>query len=137
MQFAYEGFSQNANERWYAFHAIERSEPGEAYVIRIDLQMFARHQVSIQNGPMFCLRLLQDALTSGPEQLQGFHEYRVVDSDFAAIKAERAEKAAALASKKPARRPFRKPSPTSQLTAVGRPVDAEPRFSPRYTNKPS
>ena len=136
MQFAYEGFTQNANERRYAFHGMEKSEPGDAYIIRIDLPLFARHQVSIQNGPMFCLRLLQDALTSGPEQLQGFHEYRVVDSDFAVLEAERAEKAAVLASKKPARRPLRKPSPTSQFTP-GRPATMpETRFSPRYTNKP-
>jgi hypothetical protein len=136
MQFAYEGFTQNANERRYAFHGVEKSEPGDAYVIRIDLPLFARHQVSIQNGPMFCLRLLQDALTSGPEQLQGFHEYRVVDSDFAGIKADRAEKAAALASKKPARRHFRKPSPNSQLTAGVRTVVPEARFLPRDTKKP-
>jgi hypothetical protein len=135
MQFAYEGFTQNANERRYAFHGMEKSEPGDAYVIRIDLPLFARHQVSIQNGPQFCLRLLQEALTSGPEQLRELHEYRVVDSDFAAIKAERAERAAALALKKPARRPFRKPSPTSQLTTVGRPV-GETHWSARYPSKP-
>lgn len=122
MEFAYEGFTQTANERRYAFHSVERSQPGDAYVIRVDLPLFARHHVSIQSGPMFCLRLLQDALTLGPDQLQGFHEYVVVDADFAGITAERALKAAALASKKPARRPFRKPSPTSQLTALGRPV---------------
>jgi hypothetical protein len=136
MQFAYEGFTQNANERRYAFHGMEKSQPGDAYVIRIDLPLFARHQLSIQNGPMFCLRLLQDALTEGPDQLQGLHEYRVVDSDVAGITAERAERAAVLASKKPARRSFRRPSPTSQLTAVGRPAGADTRWSAPFAKKP-
>ncbi len=135
MQFAYEGFTQDANQRRYAFHSVEKSQPGDAYVIQIDLLLFARHQLSIQNGPMFCLRLLQEALMSGPDKLGQFHQYRVVDSDFDAVAAERAVKAAAIASKKPPRRPFRKPSSNSQLSSVGRPAVASASWPPPSAKK--
>jgi hypothetical protein len=114
VQFFYNGFTQEGNNRSYSFKAVEEHQPAVLYTIRVDLALFAKYQVSLQNGPMFCLHLLQ-AGCSGDGQMCPGCTYRAVDSDFAGVLAERAAQAAAAASKKVARRPFRKPQPSSQL----------------------
>lgn len=115
MQFLYNGFRQDGNNRCYSFDAREGREPATPCRVWIDLALFAKHRVSLQNGPGFCLQLLQTAWIASEEPATESREYRAVDKDFASLLSERAARLALAASRKPARRPFRKPSPSSQL----------------------
>lgn len=115
MQFLYNGFTQDGNNRCYSFKAVEERQPTILYSIWVDLALFTKYQVSLQSGPMFCLHLLQAACNSSTGQMNPDGSYRAVDADFASVLAERAARATAVASKKAARRPFRKPQPSSQL----------------------
>lgn len=112
MQFLYDGFTQDGNNRCYSFRSVEEHEPAVMYTIWVDLELFNKYQVSLQSGPMFCLHLLQTVCASST--IDPGCTYRAVDADFAVVLAERA-RAAAVASKKATRRPFRKPQPASQL----------------------
>ncbi len=113
MQILYDGFAQDGNNRCYSFRIVDENRQPCVYTIQIDLALLNKYKVSLQNGPSFCLHLLQAPAaenTISPDSI-----YRVVDADFAALLAQRAADAAAFASKKPARRPIRKPTPSSQL----------------------
>jgi hypothetical protein len=110
VHFIYDGFVQDGNNRCYSFKAVEEHRASAVYNVWVDLKLFTKYQVPLQNGPMFCLHLLQASDRANPESI-----YHAVDSDFAGVLAERAARATALASKKVARRPLRKPQPSSQL----------------------
>lgn len=115
MQFLYDGFVQDGNNRCYSFKAIEERRASAVHNIWVDLKLFTKYQVPLQNGPMFCLHLLQAAWSASSDQVNPECIYHAVDADFAGVLAERAARATALASKKVARRPVRKPQPSSQL----------------------
>jgi hypothetical protein len=115
VQFTYNGFTQEGNNRCYSFDGKEEQKTTAVYRLWVDLSLFVKHRVSLQNGPGFCLQLLNSACAGGPEQMDHLRDYHTIDSDFSNLLAERAAQAAALALKKPARRPFRKPPPSSQL----------------------
>ncbi len=115
MQFLYDGFTQDGNNRCYSFKAVDGHRPIVLYTIWVDLALFAKYQVALQSGPTFCLHLLQTACASSTDQKDPDCNYRAVDADFAGVLAERAARATAIALKRTARRPFRKPQPSSQL----------------------
>jgi hypothetical protein len=115
VQFLYDGFVQDGNNRCYSFKAVEEHQPSVVYSIWVDLKLFTKYQVPLQNGPMFCLHLVQTACSTSTDQANPDRIYRAVEADFAGLLMERAARATALASKKVARRPFRKPQPSSQL----------------------
>jgi hypothetical protein len=114
-QLIYNGFTQNNNNRCYCFDAMEKNQPAIPYVVWVDLALFARYHVPLQSGPMFCLKLLQNALASDSGVSDRVRNYFAIDADFAELLSERAAKDAAIAGRKPVRRPFRKPSAASQL----------------------
>jgi hypothetical protein len=115
MHFTYEGFTQDGDSRCFLFRGIEERDSTGIFSIEIDLRLLAQNQVLIQEGPMFCLRLLAAAEVSGPDCLARFHPYRVVGEDFRPLHIEREGRAAEKALKKKPRRPFRKPPPTANL----------------------
>ena len=115
VQLIYNGFTQDGNNRCYCFDAVEKKQPVVPYIVWVDLSLFAKYHVPLQSGPMFCLKLLQSALKSETGTPERTRNYFAIDDDFADLLLERAAQAAAAADKKPARRPFRKPSPASQL----------------------
>jgi cold shock CspA family protein len=54
----YAGFEQKKGLRAYRF---ERRSPGEetaVFIVTVDLTLFAKHRIAIQEGPALCLRLL-------------------------------------------------------------------------------
>lgn len=55
----YQGSEQNGNIRSYRFQAWRSGEENEEAIISIDLAMFRRHGIAIQEGPGICLRLLE------------------------------------------------------------------------------
>jgi hypothetical protein len=115
VQFVYNGFTQDGNKRCYSFAAVTDRERTTLYSIGVDLSLFMKYQVSLQNGPTFCLHLLQTACEGDARGLDQFRNYCAIDADFATLLAERAARAAVIAAKKPARRSFRKPPLSSQL----------------------
>lgn len=115
VQLIYNGFTQDGNNRCYCFDAVENKRPAIPYIVWVDLSLFAKYHVPFQSGPMFSLKLLQNALEGETGDSEHRHNYFAVDDDFADLLLERAAQAAATAGRKPSRRPFRKPSPASQL----------------------
>jgi hypothetical protein len=121
MQFSYKGFTQSGNLRLFAFEGIEEQRPAEHYCIAIDLALFTKFQLSFQSGPMFCLQILRSAALAGSDELARVKDYKALDSDFRSLQIERERRIQALANKRPAKRPIRKPPPSSQLRGLGTP----------------
>lgn len=121
MQFSYQGFTQSGNLRLFAFEGGEEHRPVERYCIAIDLALFTKFHLSFQSGPMFCLQILRTAALAGSDELARVKHYQAHDSDFASLEVERERRVQALANKRPAKRPVRKPPPNSQLRGLGTP----------------
>lgn len=109
MQFAYEGFKHNGNRRCFQFRAVEKPPSEHVYSIEVDLALFSKHRVSVQEGPNFCLQILTRALTVGPIDLEKFRSYEVIGTDFEPLIVEREKKDAEKALKVRARKPYQKP----------------------------
>jgi hypothetical protein len=71
MELRYLGFDQHANIRTYRFDRMVKGEPAARILISADLDLFRKHQVSLQEGPGLCARKLSAAPPVGPE---GGHE---------------------------------------------------------------
>lgn len=115
MHFSYNGFTHHGDRRCFLFSGIEERNPVSAFSIEVDLPLFAQNRVPVQEGPMFCLQLLTNALLSGAASLDRFRSYRVVSEDFRPLLMEREKHAAEKALKIRARRPIQKPSHNSNL----------------------
>lgn len=115
MQFAYQGFTNERDRRFFTFRETAAQSAG-VFSIEVDLPLLSRKRVPVQDGPMFCLGLLTAALLGGPGSLEKFRNYRVTDEDFASLLIEREKRASEKAMKKTARKPpFRRPPSTSNI----------------------
>ena len=114
MHFAYQGFMQERDRRRFTVWST-RVNPISVFSIEIDLPLLSRNRVPVQDGPMFCLQLLNTASIAVPSCLERFHNYRVVEADFRPLQIERATRAAAKALKRSPHRPLRKPSNWSPI----------------------
>jgi hypothetical protein len=94
MRFAFQGFTQDDNQRCFIFHGIEESNQKRAFLITIELALLARNKISFQDGPLFCLRLLTNAHLAGPSYLEELQQYRVSGEDFRPLLVEREKQAA-------------------------------------------
>lgn len=56
----YRGFEQIGATRAYRFSRISRGGDTRQYVVNVDLALFFKHHVGIQEGPALCLRLLSE-----------------------------------------------------------------------------
>ena len=115
MQFAYEGFTHNGDNRCFQFRTTGNQQPADLFRIEVGLLLFSKNKVLVQEGPWFCLQLLETASTAEPSDLGRFHKYSVVSEDFRPWLVEREKKRAAKALKTPPRRLFRKPPSGSNL----------------------
>jgi hypothetical protein len=115
VEFLYNGFKQDGNDRCYSFDARADHEPVMLCSVWVDLSLFTKYRVALQSGPRFCLQLLQAAWAGGGDHMNKFRDYHAIDADFATLLAERAAQLAVTTARKPARRPFRKPPPSSHL----------------------
>jgi hypothetical protein len=115
MNFVYQGFTHNGSVRAFVFHGVEQAKLPAVFSIEVDLPLFARNRVAMQDAPMFCLQMLTNAFAAGGTGMEKFEHYTVVESDLRSLLVDR-EKRAALKALKPAPRRFvRKPPATSQL----------------------
>ncbi len=120
MHFVYEGFTHEGNRRCFLFRGVEERAPADVFSIEVDLPLFEKNRVSVQDGPSFCLQLLTRASSAGPVQLERFHSYQVVGDDFRSLVVERERREAEKALKRRPRSPHRKPPFTSNLR-LGKP----------------
>jgi hypothetical protein len=121
MHFAYEGFTQDGIRRRFRFRAVEASALPDAFAISVDLPLLVQNRVSVQDGPAFCLELLTRAKDGGISLLEGLQSYQVVDEDFRPLLVQREKLKAEKALRGPGRRPYRKPSSSSNLH-MGKPA---------------
>jgi hypothetical protein len=115
MNFAYDGFTQEENQRCFLFRCTDERPSVTIFSIQVDLKLLLEHKVPIQSGPMFCLKLLTDASRLEPNGLDRLHSYTLVAADFKELHTERQREAEQKLSKKPHRHPVRKPSQMSNL----------------------
>ena len=111
MHFAYEGFTHSGGaDRCFQFRAIDKSESVGLFRIEVKLPLFSQNRVPVQDGPQFCLRLLEAASSAEPSDLDRFHSYSVVSEDFRPLLIQREKERAAKALKTPPRRAMRSSS---------------------------
>jgi cold shock CspA family protein len=88
-RFLYAGFDHPSNMRRYKFSAVARSQPTKLLTVSVDLALFLKHHVGIQEAPAMCLHKL-----SGSDLQAAQVQYELTDGDLAAYVAERAAAAA-------------------------------------------
>jgi hypothetical protein len=116
MNFTYQGFTQNNGNRCFTFWSTRtESHPIRSYLIEVDLMLLSRLRVSVQDGPMFCLGMLNAASAVGLESLERLHSYQLLEEDFLPLLVEREKVAAQKASRRSLRKPFVKHSPQSNV----------------------
>ena len=119
MKFLYQGFTHQGDIRSFTFHGMEQSKTTATFCIEVDLLLFAKNQVAIQVGPMFCLQMLTAACEADPDFVARLHSYRIVQEDLRPLVNDREQRAASKACRAAPRRPARKPPVTSQLRGLG------------------
>lgn len=55
----YQGFEQTGNVRSYQFQAWRSGEENQDVIVTVDLALFRKHRIGIQEGPGICLRLVK------------------------------------------------------------------------------
>jgi hypothetical protein len=69
--FLYTGFDQPKGVRHYKFSAVAHGQATIEFIVSVDMALFLKYRVGIQEGPGLCLRKLAQAIpTSSPMQGQ-------------------------------------------------------------------
>lgn len=55
----YRGFEQTKNIRSYKFQTWQSGEENQEAVVTVDLELFRKHGITLQEGPALCLKLVQ------------------------------------------------------------------------------
>jgi hypothetical protein len=105
MYFAYDGFTHAAGKRSFQFRTAGTGESVSIFKIEIDVALFSKNKLSIQEAPLFCLKMLQANATSDERTLETFRAYQVVPEDFRNLNVERARREAELRLRTHTRRP--------------------------------
>jgi hypothetical protein len=115
LQFLYQGFTHKGDNRSFNFLGRDELKVESTFSISVNLPLFARNHIGMQEGPGFCLVLLNKACANTPEALLKLHSYDVLEADLMPIINDREERARAKAHRPPPRRLTRKPTPSSQF----------------------
>jgi hypothetical protein len=97
MQLRYMGFDQSKAVRIYRFDSIVDRAPAVRYIVAVDLTLFLKHHVGIQEGPSLCARKLASDLETIEQR-----EHTLTSEDLVAYVTARTE---AEARKAAARKP--------------------------------
>jgi hypothetical protein len=97
MQLRYMGFDQTKAVRIYRFDSIVDRAPAVRYIVTVDLTLFLKHHVGIQEGPSLCARKLAADLETIQQR-----EHTLTNEDLLAYVSARTE---AEARKAAARKP--------------------------------
>lgn len=76
MDFRYMGFQQHKNERVYRFDWTGGGSATLQHTVTVDLALFLKHHIGIQEGPALCaIKLNSDRATPGADgEAAGKHE---------------------------------------------------------------
>ncbi len=113
MELRYAGFDQTQNKRSYKFDAGMPDRSTGRFVVTVEITLFLKHRINIQEGPSLCARKLTADLEAN---YQGDHE--LTDQDLLAYATGRAAKEALKADlrrSKPHRRTAPPPPPFRRL----------------------
>jgi hypothetical protein len=115
--FSYQGFTQKDDKRLFTFLRTEHvNQPAVVFSISVELPLLSKIRVPVQDGPLICLQLLNNAFLEDADSLSRWQNCQLNEADFRPFLVERAKKAAEKASRKTPRRAFSKPSIHSNLT---------------------
>lgn len=88
-QFRYLGFDQAGSIRSYRFDGRSADDQTNTFVVLVDLALFTKHHVGIQEGPALCLRLLSAETGGAGKTIPRAFECRLTDKDMLAHLASR------------------------------------------------
>lgn len=119
MRFVYDGFTHESGMRCFHFRNVDAGEPASVFTIEVDLALLSRNKLSLQEAPLFCLRILQSNVMTEEEAIQKFRPYRILPDDFRTLNADRARREAELKLRKHVmrRRPIGSTLPVSLFGA--------------------
>lgn len=99
MEFIFTGFRQSNNFRHFAFEGVAEDRTRTQFVVGADLMLIRKYQITMQELPLICLRLLEGS-PDGPkttifteENMQAYAANRTLAREILAAK------------RKPVRRP--------------------------------
>ena len=109
MEFVFTGFRQSNNFRHFAFEGVAEDRTRTQFVVGADLMLIRKYQITMQELPLICLRLLEaspdgpNTITFTEENMQTYATNRTLAREVLAAK------------RKPVRRP-----PTANLGSAWR-----------------
>ena len=92
MDFVFTGFKQTQNFRQFAFEGIADDRSRTVFVVGADLMLIRKYQITMQELPLLCLRLLEahpdgpHAITFTEEDMRSYATNRTAAKDLAASK---------------------------------------------------
>lgn len=92
MHFAFDGFRHDRGKRCFLFRRVEAGAANSQFAIYMDMALLSRNGVTVQDAPLFCIRMLWSALESSESALEKFQQYEVGPEDFRELHAERAKR---------------------------------------------
>jgi hypothetical protein len=101
VELRYLGFDQLQNARGYRFGLAVKGDTTRHFIVTVDLALFRRHNIGIQEGPSLCAQKLAADLEKTPE---GTHEL-TTDDMRAYADARAAAEARKIESRSGSRRP--------------------------------
>lgn len=116
MHFAYVGFTHQSGRRCFQFREVDAVEPVTLLTIEVEVALLSKNKMSVQEAPLFCLRMLESAHTSAKEVSDEFRPYQIVQEDFRSLNAERVRRETELRFRKHTSK--RRPAPSVLPTSL-------------------
>lgn len=89
MELRYAGFSQTQNKRFYKFDQQTETRSTIRFIVSVDMALFLKHHIGIQEGPALCARKLTSDL-----EAQSVGDHELTNADLLAYASDRAAKEA-------------------------------------------
>ncbi len=86
----YDGFEQSNNIRTYKFQAWQAGEENQEAIVTVDLALFRKHGITLQEGPALCLRFVQTEMQEPSQCESPVWKRMLTDKEMAAHLAIRA-----------------------------------------------
>jgi cold shock CspA family protein len=118
----YMGFDQLGNTRAYRFERMSPGEAKETFTVVIDMGLFKRHQIVIQEGPVLCLQWLSAELEAATPKLERLSPWSITDQNMLAYVASKP-----APGTKSARRGARREFPLPFTSSITSPIAADKR----------
>jgi hypothetical protein len=107
MELRYRGFNQNENTRTYKFDAVSKGESAVEVAVTVDMALFLKHHIGIQEGPALCAQKVTADTVSTQK-----HDYELTNEYLLAFANARAANEARKAAARQNGARHRRPAPT-------------------------